>query len=129
MVVYPKASEQAWQRIAMATTGDARLFIAEEQTLMAQEKADTPPTSDLVAEWAKSLDLTLYSGSAQQRNALIRKLVEELRVKTQDEIIRTYRIPALVRAPGNQVDPIGVEPTASAGAGGGQIGALAERRL
>jgi hypothetical protein len=29
----------------------------------------------------------------------------------RDEIIPTYRVPALVRAPGDQVDPIGIEPT------------------
>jgi hypothetical protein len=63
-----------------------------------------------VAEWATTLDVALYSGSAQQRKALIRKLVKELRVMTRDEIIPTYRVPALVRAPGNQVELPGIEP-------------------
>ncbi len=101
-------------------------LIAEEHTLMAQEEAETPPTPALVAEWAQSLDVALYSGSAQQRKALIRKLVKELRVMGRDEIIPTYRVPALVRAPGDQVDPAGIEPATSAGTG---KGALGERRL
>ena len=67
----------------------------------------------LVAEWAQSLDVALYSGSAQQRKALIRKLVKELRVMGRDEIIPTYRVPALVRAPGDQVDQRGFEPLTS----------------
>jgi hypothetical protein len=71
---------------------------AEEQAIKMQEDADMPPTPDVVAEWAKTLDVALYSGSAQQRKALIRKLVKELRVMSRDEIIPTYRVPALVRA-------------------------------
>lgn len=58
--------------------------------------------TELVAEWAKTLDVALYSGTAQQRKALIRKLVKELRVMKRDEIIPTYRIPALVRARWNK---------------------------
>ena len=72
-----------------------------------------PPTPELVAEWAQTLDFALYSGTAQQRKALIRKLVKELRVMSRDEIIPTYRVPALVRAPGSQVDLRGVEPLTS----------------
>ena len=56
------------------------------------------------------LDVPLYSGTAQQRKALIRKLVKELRVMSRDEIIPTYRVPALVRAPGSQVELPGIEP-------------------
>lgn len=78
-------------------------LIAEQQALLAQDEADMPPRPELVAEWAKTLDVALYSGSAQQRKALIRKLVKELRVMGRDEIIPTYRVPALVRAPGSQV--------------------------
>jgi hypothetical protein len=55
-----------------------------------------------VAEWAQTLDVALYSGSAKQKKALIRKLVKELRVMSRDEIIPTYRVPALVRPPGDQ---------------------------
>lgn len=62
-------------------------LIAEEQALVAQEEADSPPTPELVAEWARTLDVALYSGTAQQRKALIRKLVKELRVMGRDEII------------------------------------------
>jgi hypothetical protein len=72
-----------------------------------------PPTPELLAEWAQTLDVALYSGVAQQRKALIRKLVKELTVMSRDEIIPTYRVPALVRAPGSQVDQRGVEPLTS----------------
>jgi hypothetical protein len=34
---------------------------------------------------------------------------------SRDEILPTYRIPALVRAPGHQVDQRGVEPLTSPG--------------
>ena len=66
-----------------------------------------------MVEWAKTLDVALYSGSAQQRKALIRRLVKELRVMSRDEIIPIYRVPALVRAPGDQVDQRGIEPLTS----------------
>ncbi len=85
-------------------------LIAEEQALAAQEEAETPPTPEIVAEWAKTLDVALYSGTAQQRKALIRKLVKGVRVMARDEIIPTYRVPALVRAPGHQVELPGIEP-------------------
>ena len=81
------------------------MLIAEEQSLLVQEEPDAP-TPELVAEWAKTLDVALYSGTAQQRKALIRKLVKELRVMSRDEIVPTYRVPALVRAPGDQVELI-----------------------
>ena len=85
-------------------------LIAEEQALLVKEEADTPPTPELVSEWAMTLDVALYSGTAQQRKALIRKLVKELRVMSRDEIVPTYRVPALVRAPGDQVELPGIEP-------------------
>jgi hypothetical protein len=85
-------------------------LIAEEQALLAQDEAEVPPTPELVSEWAQTLDVALYSGTAQQRKALIRKLVKELRVMSRDEIIPTYRVPALVRAPGDQVELPGIEP-------------------
>ncbi len=43
----------------------------------------------------------------------MRKLVKEIRVMGRDEIVPTYRIPALIRAPQGWVDPIGIEPTTS----------------
>ena len=61
----------------------------------------------------ETLDVALYSGTAQQRMALIRKLVKELRVMGRGEIIPMYRVPALVRAPGSQVDQRGIEPLTS----------------
>jgi hypothetical protein len=47
----------------------------------------------------------LIVGSAQQRKALLRKLVKEIRIMGQDEIVPTYRIPRVVRAPQSRVDP------------------------
>jgi hypothetical protein len=88
-------------------------LIAEGHTLETHEQASAPPSPEIVAEWAKNLDVILRSGSAQQRKALIRKLIKELRVISRDEILPTYRIPALVRAPGHQVDLRGVEPLTS----------------
>jgi site-specific DNA recombinase len=88
-------------------------LIAKEHTLETEERASAPPSPEIVAEWAKNLDALLRSGSAQQRKALLRKLIKELRVMNRDEILPTYRIPALVRAPGHQVDLRGVEPLTS----------------
>ena len=85
-------------------------LIAEEQALLAQDEADTSPTPKLVAESAQTLDVALYKGTAQQRKALIRKLVKELKVISRDEVIPTYRVPALVRAAGDQVELPGIEP-------------------
>lgn len=87
---------------------NARLdaLIAEEQVLLTQDEADGPPTPELVAEWAQTLDIAFRSGTSQQRKALIRKLVKELRVISREEIVPTYRVPALVRAPGDQVERI-----------------------
>jgi hypothetical protein len=56
-----------------------------------------------VAEWAKDLGTLLRAGSAQQRKALFRLLIKELRVMSRVEIRPTYRVPALVRAPDGQV--------------------------
>jgi hypothetical protein len=66
-----------------------------------------------VAEWAKTLDVALYSGTPQQRKALIRKLGKELKVMSRDKIIPTYGVPGAGRAPGSQVDPRGIEPLTS----------------
>jgi hypothetical protein len=43
--------------------------------MLAQEEAEAPRTPELLAEWAQTLDVALYSGTAQQRKASIRKLV------------------------------------------------------
>jgi hypothetical protein len=47
------------------------------------------------------------SATPKQRKALIRLLIKELRVMSRKEILPTYKIPALVRAPGGQVDLAG----------------------
>jgi hypothetical protein len=60
-----------------------------------------------------SLPELLTAGSAQQRKALVRKLVKEIRVVGRDEIVPTYRIPSLVRAPQGWVEGSGLEPPTS----------------
>ena len=57
--------------------------------------------------------MLLRAGTVQQRKALFRLLVKELRVMSREEILATYKIPALVRAPEGQVDPRGFEPLTS----------------
>jgi len=83
-------------------------LIAEEASLT-QKAAEAPeaPSAVDVAEWAKHLGTLLRAGTAQQRKALFRLLVKELRVMSREEILPTYKIPAMVRAPEGQVDPRG----------------------
>jgi hypothetical protein len=66
-----------------------------------------------VAEWARDLGVLIGSATPQQRKALIRLLIKELRVTSRKEILPTYKIPALVRAPEGQVVPAGFEPVSS----------------
>jgi hypothetical protein len=76
-------------------------LIAEEASLTqkaAEGVSDAPSAVD-VAEWGKDLGTLLRAGTAQQRKALFRLLVKELRVMSREEILPTYKIPALVRAP------------------------------
>jgi site-specific DNA recombinase len=90
-------------------------LIAEEASLtqQASEGASAAPSAADVAEWAGDLGVLLRAGTAQQRKALFRLLVRELRVMSREEILPTYKIPALVRAPEGQVDPRGFEPLTS----------------
>ncbi|CAN5813886.1 hypothetical protein BH23ACT12_BH23ACT12_02700 [soil metagenome] len=64
-------------------------------------------TAEDLAKWAQDLPDLLLAGSAQQRKALLRKLIKELRVISRHEIVPTYKIPALVRAPLDQVEGTG----------------------
>lgn len=91
-------------------------LIAEEAslTLRAAEGATEVASATDVAEWAEDLGTLLRAGTAQQRKALFRLLVKELRVMSREEILPTYKIPALVRAPEGQVEVRGFEPLASA---------------
>ena len=52
-----------------------------------------------MAEWARDLPTILEAATPQQRKALMRLLVKELRVMRRDEIRPTYKIPPVVRAP------------------------------
>jgi site-specific DNA recombinase len=87
-------------------------LIAEEASLTQRAAEGVPeaPSAVDVTEWAKDLGTLLRAGTAQQRKALLRLLVKELRVMGREEILPTYKIPALVRAPEGQVDPRGFEP-------------------
>lgn len=85
---------------------------AEERTI-AEAGTDGLPvafTADDVAEWARDLRVLIGTATPQQRKALIRLLVKELRVMSRKEVFPTYKIPALVRAPEGQVVPTGFEP-------------------
>jgi hypothetical protein len=76
---------------------------------METSRTNVPSIADNVTRFASAA----ISESAQRRKAQIRKLVEELEVMGRAEIAPTYRVPALVRAPGDQVDLSGFEPLTS----------------
>jgi site-specific DNA recombinase len=83
-------------------------LMAEEASLTQQvsEGVSEAPSAVDVAEWARDLGTLLRAGTAQQRKALFRLLVRELRVMSREEILPTYSIPALVRAPEGQVETV-----------------------
>ncbi|MGH9890802.1 MAG: hypothetical protein ACREA0_02205, partial [bacterium] len=89
---------------------------AEEASLTqeAAENTSEPLTAAEIKGWALELRRLLQEGSPQQRKALLRKLVTELKVTGARRVEPTYKVPALVRAPGHQVEVRGVEPLASA---------------
>jgi len=63
---------------------------AEARTIV-QEGRDglsAAPSADDVAEWARDLQRLIESATPQQKNALIRLLVKELRVMSRKEILR-----------------------------------------
>jgi site-specific DNA recombinase len=82
---------------------------AEEASLALKASDEEPEPSSAVdvAAWAQDLGVLLRAGSAQQRKALFRVLVKEIRVMSREEIHPSYKIPGLVRAPDGQVDPRG----------------------
>ncbi len=90
-------------------------LVAEEASLArrAAEQSSEALSPIDVTEWARDLGALLRAGSAQQRKAVFRLLVKELRVMSREEIRPTYRVPALVRAPDGQVDLRGFEPLTS----------------
>ena len=91
-------------------------LVAEEASLArrAAEQSSEALSPIDVTEWARDLGALLRAGSAQQRKAVFRLLVKELRVMSREEIRPTYRVPALVRAPDGQVEVSGFEPPTSA---------------
>lgn len=88
-----------------------------EEASLAQEGAEEfsePLAAEEIAAWALQLRELLEAGSPQQRKALLRRLVKSLKVTGARRVEPTYIVPALVRAPGRQVDLRGFEPLASA---------------
>jgi exonuclease VII small subunit len=82
---------------------------AEERTIAegGSDGSSIAPSADDVAEWAQDIRLLFEKATPQQKKALIRFLVKELRVMSRMQILPTYEIPALVRAPEGQVDLAG----------------------
>ena len=101
------------ERIGMLKARIEALEVEERQ--LAREAVNEPSEaiSAEVAQWAEQLPDLLTAGSAQQRKALMRNLIKEIRVISRDEVVPTYRIPALVRAVSGSVDLRGVEPLTS----------------
>jgi site-specific DNA recombinase len=99
------------QRIARLR-GRIDALEAEERALEegASQACSEPPTAEDVAEWAQELPVLLEAAAPQQRKALMRLLVKELRVMSRDEIRPTYKVPPVVRTPDSQVVPTGFEP-------------------
>jgi exonuclease VII small subunit len=85
---------------------------AEERAIAegGPDRLSVAPTAADVAEWARDLRLLFDGATPQQKKALVRLLVKELRVMSRKDIRPTYKIPALVRAPEGQVVPTGFEP-------------------
>jgi hypothetical protein len=103
------------ERIGMLKERSEDLEAEERQ--LAQETPYEPSEAigaDEAAQWAELLPDLLAPSSGQQRKALMRRLIKEIRVISRGEIVPTYRIPPLVRAVSGSVDPIGIEPTTSA---------------
>ena len=72
--------------------------VVEHRVVTAElrDRRSEAPTADEIAQWAAALPELLTVGSAQQRKALVPKLVKEIRVMGRDEIVPAYRIPSLV---------------------------------
>jgi hypothetical protein len=56
------------------------------------------------ARWSPPARFECDAATSQQRKALMRLLVKELRVMSREEIRPTYKIPPVVRAPEGQVE-------------------------
>jgi hypothetical protein len=86
---------------------------ALKEANLAEEKSGDEIEDRLASVRPSILQNLSTAGSTQQRKALMRNLIKEIRVLSRDEIVPTYRVPALVRAPRNQVDLSGFEPLTS----------------
>jgi hypothetical protein len=68
------------------------------------EPGSRPGRGELLAVRTGSELLLIEGPTPQQKKALIRLLVKELRVASREEIMPTYKVPSLVRAPEGRVD-------------------------
>jgi hypothetical protein len=97
------------QRKSIARLRDRVEALEAEERTIVQAGPDglSAPTANDVAEWAQDLQRLIEKATPQQKKALMRLLVKELQVMSRKEIVPTYKIPALVRAPEGQVDLAG----------------------
>jgi site-specific DNA recombinase len=71
------------------------------------------PADAAIVSWAvsKALGQVLRQGPHARTKALLRILIDEIRVVSPDDIRPTYRVPATVRIPQELVGEVGFEPT------------------
>jgi hypothetical protein len=82
-----------------------------ELALAAPHEATHAPTPALVAEVADLLEAVLDEGDPQKAKALLRLLIDELRVNSRAEILPTYRlVTPEVCAMSEKVGAAGIEP-------------------
>jgi hypothetical protein len=74
--------------------------------------APEAPVEAAIVSWALSeaLEAVLRGTPAATTKALLRVLVEEIRVFSPEDIRPTYRVPMSVRTPNELVGEVGVEP-------------------
>src|SRR6266496_5057611 len=81
------------------------------ERLPAPHAATHAPTPALVAEVANLLETVIDEGDPQKAKALLRLLIDELRVNGRREILPTYRlVTPEVCAMSERVETAGIEP-------------------
>jgi site-specific DNA recombinase len=89
----------------------ARKTVLEESTATRPEV----PTGLVIHETAEAIAEAMTRGTLQQRKALLQQLVAGVEVKSREEIVPTFRIPATtVRVMDRMVGRCGLEPHTSA---------------
>lgn len=112
-----EAGELGGRRLG-ARLSDLEGRLGELETQLAehdqQETArPAPPVDAAIVSWALSqaLDEILRAAPPARAKALLRILIEEIRVVSPADIRPTYRVPVEVRLPEDVVGEVGVEPT------------------